>query len=176
MYEPCPRVGNDVSWPPHLGITASVNRLLALVICLALLVGCASDTAARRQEAVDPAKRYIDAVRGGEADRGWSLLHPSAQDAWDSEADYVTVAENADWSTFTAVGVEALYCDDGVICPVVLDVESGEGSVPGFLHAPEKRASAGIYFRSVDGFPGNAEIIVVLPSRGGPGGVTLARG
>lgn len=37
-------------------------------------------------------------------------------------------------------------------------MESGEESVPDFLHAPKRRASTGISFRSVDGIPGNAEI------------------
>jgi len=83
----------------------------------------------------------------------------------------------ADWSGFQAEAVEALYCDDGIICPVALDVRNGEESVPDFLRAPEQRASTGVYFRTADGIPGNAEIVVVLPGLlRGPGGVTLAGG
>lgn len=155
-----------------------VQRLLALAACFILLTGCgASDTPGRRQDAVDLAQRYLDAVSGDEPDRGWSLLHPSAQEAWGTEADYVAEAEGAEWARFEVAAVEALYCDDGIICPVALNVENGEDSVPDFLRAPESRATTGIYFRTLDGIPGNAEIVVVLSDLlRGPGGVTMAGG
>jgi hypothetical protein len=66
---------------------------MVLATCLAVLAGCgASDTPQRRQKAVDLAQRYPDAVSGQEPDRGWSLLHPSAREAWGNEADDVAAA------------------------------------------------------------------------------------
>jgi len=152
-------------------------RLIVLTTFLAMLAGCgASDTPQRRQEAVVLAQRYLDAVSGQEPDRGWSLLHPSAREVWGSEADYVAAAEAADWSSFEAAAVDALYCDDGIICPVALDVRNGDESTTEFLR-PEDGTSTGVYFRTADGIPGNAEIVVVLPDLlRGPGGVTLAGG
>jgi hypothetical protein len=95
---------------------------------------------------------------------------------WGDQSDYIPAAEAADWSRFEAIALETMYCDDGIMCPVALNVVNGETSVPDFLSAPEKLASTGIYFRSEDGIPGNAELIVVLPSLRGPGGVTMAGG
>ena len=58
-------------------------KLLLVIAALGLLTGCGpSDTPQRRDEAIAMAQRYLDAVSGQAVDRGWSLLHPSAQDAW----------------------------------------------------------------------------------------------
>jgi len=72
------------------------------------------------------AQRYLDAVSGQEVDRGWSFLHPSAQDAWGSQSDFIAAAEAADWSNFEVAAIEAVYSDDGIWCPVALTPGNAE--------------------------------------------------
>lgn len=153
-------------------------KLLLVIAALGLLTGCGpSDTPQRRDEAVAMAQRYLDAVSGQAVDRGWSLLHPSAQDAWGSQGDFIAAAEAADWSDFEVAATEALRCDDGIWCPVALDVANGEESVPDFLLASPSGASNGIYFIDLGDIPGNAEMMVVLTDPfHWSGGVTPAGG
>jgi hypothetical protein len=155
-------------------------RSLALpVLAVILVAGCLQppDNPDRRQQAVELADRYLHALVGGEPDRGWSLLHPTARDEWGSEAAYVGAADGADWSQFDFSVREALYCDDGIICPVALDLPGGRESIPHAFRSPDGRDSIGIVFREVEDLPGNAELTVVLPDfLRGAGGVSPAGG
>jgi hypothetical protein len=150
-----------------------------VAVALLVMAGCGQppDNPDRRQQAVALAQRYLGALVGGEPDRGWSLLHDSAQAEWGSQEAYVRTAEEADWSGFGFAVIEALYCDDGVICPVALDLPNGEASVPDAFRSPDGRNSIGISFRDAEGLPGNAEMTVVLPDLlRGEGGVAPAGG
>lgn len=155
-------------------------RNLALsAIAVILVAGCVQppDNPDRRQQAVELADRYLRSLIGGEPDRGWSLLHPTARDEWDSEAAYVRAAEGADWSRFDFTVLEAVSCDDGIICPVALDLPNGRDSVPEAFRSPDDRNSIGIAFREAAGLPGNAELTVVLSDvLRGQGGVSPAGG
>ena len=156
-----------------------MRNLALAIVALMLLAGCSQppDNPGRRQLAVDLADRYLHALVGAEPDRGWSLLHRTARDEWGSEAEYVADAEEADWSRFDFTVREALYCDDGIICPVALDLPNGRDSVPEAFRSPDNRNSIGILFRETDGLPGNAELTVVLSDfLRGEGGVSPAGG
>lgn len=156
-----------------------MRNLVLPIVGLVLLAGCLQppDNPDRRQEAVELADRYLDSLIGDEPDRGWFLLHPTARAEWGSEAAYVAAAESADWSRFDFTVLEAIYCDDGIICPVALDLPGGVESVPQAFRSSDGRNSMGILFREVDGLPGNAELTVVLSDfLRGEGGVSPAGG
>ncbi|HEU5325656.1 MAG TPA: hypothetical protein VFV59_07220 [Candidatus Limnocylindria bacterium] len=153
------------------------SKLGLVVVAILLLAGCAPpDNPGRRSEAVDLAERYLRALSGAEAGRGWSLLHQSARDEWGSQEEYVAAAADADWSQFEFTVLEAVYCDDGIFCSVALDVPNGRESLAEPFQSPDGQHSSGILFRSVEGLPGNAELMVVLPHwMRGPGGVRAGR-
>lgn len=79
-----------------------MSNLVLPIVGLVLLAGCLQppDNPHRRQEAVELADRYLHSLIGGEPDRGWSLLHPTARAEWGGQAAYVAAAESADWSRF----------------------------------------------------------------------------
>lgn len=156
-----------------------MRNLVLPIVGLVLLAGWLQppDNPDRRQEAVALADRYLVSLVGGEPDRGWSLLHSTARAEWGSEAAYVAAAESADWSQLDFTVLEAIYCDDGIICPVALDLPGGVESVPQAFRSSDGRNSMGILFREVDGLPGNAELTVVLSDfLRGEGGVAPAGG
>src|SRR5262245_48302461 len=144
----------------------------AIVVVLAIvLVGCGGppDNPARRAQARQVAEAFVRAVSGGEADRGWSLLHPYSRDDWANQAPWVEAAADADWSRFAFTVLEARYCDDGVICPIDLEFPAGASSVPAFIRSSD----AGIIFPRDDRADGDrAEIWIWLPDLlRGPGGI-----
>jgi hypothetical protein len=150
-------------------------QTIGITLCAMLLAACIGgppDNPKRRAEAAELAERYLAAVAGAEADRGWSLLTDSARAEWASEAAWVASLEAAHWSGFDVSVIEVISCDDGYICPVALQVSNGPASVPLLDGAPRHHRTLGIRFRSDEGAAGNAEITVVLPDLlRGPGGV-----
>ena len=142
---------------------------------IGLLAACgAPDNPGRRQEAADLAKDYLLAVTGQTADRGWSLLYRSARDAWASEDEYVATMAAEDWSRFDFGVLEAIYCDDGLICPVAIDVLNGPESVPPPLRSTDNHQTDGLLFRESAGLPGNAELWVINDDLlNGEGGVLV---
>jgi hypothetical protein len=82
--------------------------------------------------------RYAEAVSGGSTDRGWALLHPEMRRLMfeDNEAQYVALAEAADWSGFHVVVGDAAADDaGGSLYFVSIQAPGGRGSVPAFLLA-----------------------------------------
>lgn len=142
-----------------------MRKLALWIVALLVLGGCVGppDNPGRRQQAAELADRYLHALVGGEPDRGWSLLHATARDEWGSEAAYVALAEATDWSSFDFTVLGPMYCDDGIMCPVALDLPNGPDSVPEGYRGTDSRNSIGIFFRESEGLPGNAELPVVLP-------------
>lgn len=150
--------------------------MIALASALAACTG-PSDRPNKQKQAAEWAREFLVAVSGGGEDRGWSLLHPWSQAEWPDEAAYVAAAESADWSTFEFEVLETLYCDDGVMCQVLVDVPGGFDATPEFLRLPEKDGAVGLRFDDVHGIPGNARMAVWLPDLlRGPGGVMLVDG
>jgi hypothetical protein len=144
-------------------------RIAVISLGLLLVAGCVQppDNPERRREAAELADRFLHAIAGSETDRGWSLLHPSKRDEWGTEREYVEAVEAADWSRFEFTVLEAVYCDDGIWCPVAVDLPNGRDSVPALLHSPDGRQTDGLLFRedradAGEGLGGDAEIWVVL--------------
>jgi hypothetical protein len=146
--------------------------LLAMAIVLTACSGT-PDNPARRAEAMGVADAFLRAVSGGQLDRGWSLLHPYSQEDWGNEAAWVEAAGKADWSRFAFTELRTRYCDDGVICPVDLEIPGGPGSVPDLISS----ADAGVTF-GLDERPERmrAEIWIWLPDLlRGPGGIMVPK-
>lgn len=150
-----------------------------VVAVAAVLSACTgpSDAPDKQEQAARWADAYLQAVSGAAEDRGWSLLHPGSQQQWKDEAAYVAAAESADWSEFTFEVLDTLYCDDGVMCQVLVDVPGGLDAAPNFLRIPEKDGAVGLRFDEEETIPGNARMAVWLPDLlRGPGGVMLGDG
>jgi hypothetical protein len=131
------------------------------------------DNPARRAEAMAVADAFLHAVSGGQADRGWSLLHPYSQEDWGDQAAWVEAAGKADWSRFAFTVLRTRYCD-GVMCPVDLDVPGAAASVPDFIRArdagvvildppPDDENTAEIWVWLPDLFRGRGGIMVPPP-------------
>lgn len=154
-----------------------LRRQMTAVMAIAvvgLLAGCAPDNPGRRQEAADLADRYLRAVSGGAPDRGWSLLYRSAREAWENEDEYTAAVEGADWSRFEFDVREAIYCDDGLICPVAIELANGPESVPEVLRASDNKLTDGIIVPESDASGGDAELWVINADfLNGPGGVLV---
>lgn len=139
-------------------------RIALLGVVSLFVSGCVQppDNPERREQAVELADRYLRAAAGAETDRGWALLHPTKRDEWGSDRAYVDAMNGADWSRFEFSVLEAAYCDDGIWCPVRLEVPNGPESVPELLRSSDGRQTDGILFAEGTGGDGNAEIWVVL--------------
>ena len=139
-------------------------RITLLSIVFLFVASCVQppDNPERREQAVQAAERFLQAAAGAEADRGWALLHPTKRDEWGSERAYLDAVEAANWSRFEFRVLEAVYCDDGIWCPVRLEVPKGPESVPEPLRSSDGRGTDGILFAEGLGQVGNAEIWVVL--------------
>jgi hypothetical protein len=153
---------------------AHATPFLAFAL-VGILMGCAPDNPGRRAEAVSLADRYLQAASGAEPDRGWSLLYRSAREAWRSEEAYVAAFEAADWSDFEFDVLDAIYCDDGLICPVGLELANGLDSVPDVLRSTDNRMTDGLIFTDDDdGVAGNAQLWVINADLfNGEGGVLV---
>jgi len=93
--------------------------------------------------------RWLNAVAGAEADRGWSYLSPDSREeayAGDGEA-YIQDAIAADWSGFEWTEPLEVWSDDG-FARLEAGLLSPPSSVPPFLF--ERRLIHGI---CIDGLP-----------------------
>lgn len=122
---------------------------------------------------------YLEAVAGGESDRGWSLLLPGARRAYDSPEQYIELARGAAWDEFTwRLGEpESSYCEDGgVYCEVRLEIV---GTPPGFLlEAPNSKPTDRLWTIALDqdeDATGDAWLIVYFNSEG-PHGISTGGG
>jgi hypothetical protein len=136
-------------------------------------------TDARIREARGIADGYLTAVSTDTPDRGWSLLHPMAQEIYGPYERYVATAAAIDWSSFRwrQVNPDRGFCDDGVICIIELEVEGGLDHIPQFLIEPEWDEEEGVAGVLQVSEHGTQVRIVVLFDRGiGPAGVAAQRG
>jgi len=154
-------------------------RLLMLAAA-ASLVACFGTPITRVEDSRRIAENYLVAVSTDTPDRGWSLLHPMAQEIYGPRERYVETAAAIDWSGFRwrQVGREgSAFCDDGVICEIELEVEGGRDAIPGFLIEPEWDDELGVAGVLQVSEQGTQVRIVVLFDRGiGPAGVAAQRG
>ena len=152
--------------------------LLSLATIAATIMTSCQSPATRLEDAKGIAQRYLTAVSTDTPDRGWSLLHPMAQEVYGPSERYVATAAAIDWSDFRwrQVALEpGEVCDDGVICMIELEIEGGIGAIPQFLIEPEWDAENGV--AGVLQVQGTEVRIVVLFDRGiGPAGVAAQGG
>ena len=145
------------------------------IVALALaLVACGPpDNPGRREQAERLAREFLAAVAGGRADRGWSLIHPDSREDWGDEDHWVDAAAATDWTGFEVSVLRARYCDDGVFCPVGLEIPGGDESIPDLLRSRD-RSSGVVPLDELEGIDGNAEMWVVLADiLRGHGGVSV---
>jgi hypothetical protein len=151
-----------------------------LLVAAVALVACSGTPVTRVEDARGIAQRYLIAVSTDTPDRGWSLLHPMAQEVYGPYERYVATAAAIDWSGFhwRQVGLEGgAVCDDGVICIIELEIEGGAASIPRFLIEPEWDEESGVAGVLQAEGQGTVVEIVVLFDRGiGPAGVAAQRG
>ena len=149
---------------------------IALTVATALVVTACSgppDNPARRADARELADACLHAVGGGQPDHGWSLLHPYSQEDWGGEAAWVEAAGEADWTRFAFTVLETRYCDDGVICPVDLEIPGGPASVPALVSSSDAGVIFGLDARAD---ATRAEIWVWLPDiLRGRGGIMVPK-
>lgn len=152
---------------------------LAVLLAALLATSCVT-TDARIREARGIADGYLTAVSTHTPDRGWSLLHPMAQETYGPYERYGATAAAIDWSSFRwrQVNLErSAICDDGVICIIELEMEGGAASIPRFLIEPEWDEEEGVAGVLQVSEQGSQVRIVVLFDRGiGPAGVAAQRG
>lgn len=90
-----------------------------------------SSTPDRRTAAASTVNAYLSAVRGGAADRGWTLLAEELRGkAFADEETYRRLAETADWSDF-GWHVSDVVLDDPTLAIVTLGLPSA--GTPTFL-------------------------------------------
>jgi hypothetical protein len=145
---------------------------------LLLLSACAEPTDSTGQrgspgEARGMVVAYLEAAAGGAADRGWSLILPSSRSAYDSEDQYVQLAESAAWDEFSWRLAEpaASHCEDGgLYCQIRLHVT---GEPPAFLlEAPNSAPDDVRRTLQLDpesAVAGNAWIVVYFEPNGNQG-------
>jgi hypothetical protein len=158
---------------------------VAMLIAAGVLACAGPETyEARVREARGIAQAYLQAVSTDTEDRGWSLLHPMAQEVYGPYERYVETAEAIEWSGFRwrqQPGEASASCDDLVICEIRLEIDGGVGNIPPFLIEPPRDVEEGragiIQVQEVDDIGTLIEIVVLfdrLPF--GPSGVAAQRG
>jgi hypothetical protein len=154
---------------------------VSLLLFLAVgLVACFGTPITRVEDARRIADGYLVAVSTDSADRGWSLLHPMAQEIYGPYERYVETAAAIDWSGFRWRQLDtegSVFCDDGVICRIDLEIEGDRDAIPPFLIEPEWDDEVGVAGVLQVSEQGTQVRIVVLFDRGiGPAGVAAQRG
>ena len=140
-------------------------------IAVALLLGaCISGLRGDVDAARSLAIEYFEAIAGGAPDRGWSLILPDSLRAYRDQAQYIDLAEAADWEAFSwNLANDGHYCEDaGAFCVVRLEVASA--AVPSFLlEAPRSAPDDLLRTIQMDDdpvSPGNAEVVVYFAING----------
>lgn len=109
----------------------------ALVACLLWLVlaSCATTPDGYDERMQDTYAYLIEwehAIEGAASDRGWSMLSPAGRRGFESEAQYVSLAEGADWSAFEIQPLVG-HCDDLFACNISILIPGGPESTPEYL-------------------------------------------
>ena len=117
-------------------------RAWSLAILAGSLAGCATTPEVYEQRMQDTyafIEAWERAVTGEADDRGWSMLSTSARSGFADEAQYVALAEAADWAAFEVTPVIG-HCDDLWACSISVVVSREANAIPDFLrHAPLDR-------------------------------------
>ena len=87
---------------------------------------------------------WEQALEGGSEDRGWSMLSDAARGGFDGEAQYVALAEAADWSAFDLSPVTG-RCDDLYACNIHVVVPRQPDAIPPFLLTSPRNAEDAAY-------------------------------
>jgi hypothetical protein len=150
---------------------------LVLISALIALTACAGrDTPERQAEAAALARAYFQQVQQHGGDRGWSLIHPTAQGTWVDYEHYAAVAGLIEPGSLDLEVLRATRCDDGVACLVCVNVPAGEDGLPRLLQGGDNvqfPSGAGQCGNGVVGVnfayePWGARGIFIFPPEGGP--------
>lgn len=107
---------------------------VAFAALAALVLTAAGCSATTERPADDYVRGYLAAAAGAAADRGWSLLHPTARDeAFDGDAlSYMEAAAASDWSR-TGWEVGEAFEDDPGLWYVLIESAPPDDAVPTLL-------------------------------------------
>ena len=117
--------------PPRIGRAVAAGAIAGAVA----LAGCGATPDSYEQRMQDTyafVEAWEGALEGDAEDRGWSMLSAQAQGGFEGDAQYVALADAADWSTFDLQPLTGA-CDDLYACSVSVLVVGGQASVPEFL-------------------------------------------
>ena len=153
-------------------------RRVLLISALVAVTACAArrDTPERQAEAAAVARAYFQQVQQPGGDRGWSLIHPTAQGAWVDYEHYAAVAGLIEPGSLDLEVLRATFCDDGVACHVCVNVPGGADALPRLLRGGDNvqfSSGAGQCGNGVVGVnfayePWGARGIFIFPPEGGP--------
>lgn len=145
-----------------------------LVVAIVLTACGPADSAERRAVAEAAARQFLAAVSTDSPDRGWSLIDEVNQEQWQSKADYLATAADADWATFEVISVATQRCEEGYACRVCIDV-AVPGDIPVFLLSEDNRSLDGLVLLEKPQDCGDAILLVLLePIPGMLDGVAMA--
>lgn len=106
--------------------------LASLAVGLAACGTVPDDYDRRMRDTYAFIEQWERALKGEADDRGWSLLSGNARAGFDDEAQYVALAEAADWTSFELTPVGG-FCDDLYACSIGVVVSPDPSSTPAFL-------------------------------------------
>jgi hypothetical protein len=86
--------------------------LVVVVVAIGVRVRNVVENEGRSEEAHATVLRYLAALGGSEADRGWSILSASMRDGSGSRDEYIELASSTD-ATLATNDVHLTYEDDG---------------------------------------------------------------
>jgi hypothetical protein len=152
-------------------------RIVLVLMALTAVMACVAprDTPERRAEAAALARAYFERLQQPGGDRGWSLIHPTAQGEWVDYEHYAAVAGPIEPDGVPIEVLQTSFCDDGVACAVCVDVLGGADALPRLLQGGDN-----VQFSSGAGQCGNvvavnfayepwgARGIFIFPPEAGP--------
>lgn len=119
-------------------------------------------------------REYLSEVASGEAERGWSFLHPRTRSDMfgDDYGAYETLADETDWSGFRWSVGEAIP-DDSNFFMVAISIRADRLGVPAFLMSHQGYSIVPQIGAQGRAAPGAQEEVYVYVRFGDPAGVGI---